>query len=88
MQIGQEKTRLRLFDQPQQSILRWDRRFKGFLVGLLDGGEGLLGIGRIREMSEGAAMVETRTVDQPNFLEIGNIGLSSSYEETNYGILH
>jgi polynucleotide 5'-hydroxyl-kinase GRC3/NOL9 len=90
MRIDQEETMLRLFDQPQQSILRWDRRFKGFLVGLLDSGERLLGIGRIREMSEGVALVETRTrtVDKPSFLEIGNIVLSSSYEETGYGILH
>jgi polynucleotide 5'-hydroxyl-kinase GRC3/NOL9 len=88
VRITQEETRLRLFDQPQQSILRWDRRFKGFLAGLLDSGERLLGIGRIREMSDGIALVETRTVDQPKFLEIGNIVLSSSYEETGYGILH
>jgi polynucleotide 5'-kinase involved in rRNA processing len=88
MRIDQEETRLRLFDRPYQSILRWDRRFKGFLAGLLDGSERLLGIGRIREMSEGFALVETRTGDQPSFLEIGNIALSSSYEETGYGILH
>jgi polynucleotide 5'-hydroxyl-kinase GRC3/NOL9 len=88
VRIDQEETRLRLFDQPQQSILRWDRKFKGFLAGLLDSDERLLGVGRIREMSEGIALVETRTVDKPKFLEIGNIALSSSYEETGYGILH
>ncbi len=88
MRIRQEETRLRMFDRSEQSILQWDRSFKGFLAGLLDGAERLLGIGRIREMLDGFALVETRVFEQPRFLEIGNILLSSSYEETGVGQLH
>jgi polynucleotide 5'-hydroxyl-kinase GRC3/NOL9 len=81
MRISQVQTSLRVFDHPEQSILRWDRTFKGFLAGLLNSEERLLGIGRIREMSDGYALVETRNLEQPRFLEIGNIQLSSNYEE-------
>jgi polynucleotide 5'-hydroxyl-kinase GRC3/NOL9 len=88
MRIRHGDTRLRMFDRPEQSILQWDRGFKGFLAGLLDGEERLLGIGRIREMSDGYALVETRTLEQPRFLEIGSVQLSSSYEETGVGTLH
>jgi polynucleotide 5'-hydroxyl-kinase GRC3/NOL9 len=88
MRIGQDQARLRMFDHPEQSILRWDRSFKGFLTGLLDDEERLLGIGRITEMPDGYALVETRNLEQPRFLEIGNIQLSSSYEETGVGTLH
>jgi polynucleotide 5'-hydroxyl-kinase GRC3/NOL9 len=88
MRIGQDQTRLRMFDHPEQSILRWDRTFKGFLVGLLDSEERLLGVGRIREMSDGYALVETRNLEQPRFLEVGNIQLSSSYEEMGIETLH
>jgi polynucleotide 5'-hydroxyl-kinase GRC3/NOL9 len=88
MKIRQDDTTLRMFDHPEQSILRWDRSFKGFLGGLLDSQERLLGIGRIREMSDGHALVETQTSERPRFLEIGNILLSSNYEETGYGTLH
>lgn len=86
--INQETTSLRMFDQPEQSILRWDRRFRGFLAGLLDSEDRLLGIGRIRELSDGTAQVETTTTQHPRFLEIGNIELSSAYGEIGYGTLH
>lgn len=86
--ISQETTSLRMFDQPEQSILRWDRRFRGFLAGLLDTDDGLLSIGRIRELSDGTALVETTTTQHPRFLEIGNIELSSAYGEIGYGTLH
>jgi polynucleotide 5'-hydroxyl-kinase GRC3/NOL9 len=88
MRIGQDQTRLRMFDHPEQSILRWERTFKGFIAGLLDDEEMLLGIGIIREISDGYALVETRTLEQPRFLEVGNIQLSSSYDETGVGNLH
>ncbi len=86
VRIGQENTRLRMFDQPEQSILRWDRRFRGFLAGLLGADQRLLGIGRIREMPDGNALVETRAAERPKFLEIGNLKLSSNYEEIGYGV--
>jgi polynucleotide 5'-hydroxyl-kinase GRC3/NOL9 len=88
LKIRQAKTRLRMFDRPELQLLRWDRRFKGFLVGLLDDNQELLGIGRVREMKDGDAIVETKTLEQPRFLEIGNLVLSSKYEEIGYGILH
>jgi polynucleotide 5'-kinase involved in rRNA processing len=88
MRVRQDNTWLRMFDLQGQSILRWDRSFRGFLAGLLDTGERLLGIGRIRDMADGYALVETRTEEQPRFLEIGNVLLSSNYEETGYGTLH
>ncbi len=88
LKISQETSKLRMFDQPQQSILRWDRRLKGFLAGLLDAKQRLLSIGRIREISDRNALVETKTTQQPSFLEIGNVLLSSNYEEIGYGNLH
>ena len=86
--ISQETTSLRMFDQTFQSILRWDRKFRGFMVGLLDADERLLSIGRIRELNDGIALVETMITERPTFLEIGNIELSSVYGEVGYGILH
>jgi polynucleotide 5'-hydroxyl-kinase GRC3/NOL9 len=82
VKIRQENTQLRTFDKPQQSILHWDRRIKGVVAGLLDERQRLLGIGRIREMSNGNALVETRVTERPAFLETGNIVLSSNYDET------
>ncbi|HYY92110.1 MAG TPA: Clp1/GlmU family protein, partial [Candidatus Dormibacteraeota bacterium] len=88
LSISQENTRLRMFDQPQQSILQWDRRYNGFLTGLLDSDERLLTIGRVRDMHDGTALVETRATEQPRFLEVGNVMVSSSYEETGSWKLH
>src|SRR5216117_3940715 len=88
MKISQENTKLRMFDRSEQQVLRWDRKLKGFLAGLLDDHQELLGIGRIREMIDGYALVETKTTERPRFLEIGNILLSSKYEEIGYGMLH
>jgi polynucleotide 5'-hydroxyl-kinase GRC3/NOL9 len=88
MRIREADTRVRMFDKPEQSMLHWDRSFKGSLAGLLDERERLLGVARIKEMNEGYALVETQNTEQPRFLEIGNIVLSSSYEETGYQILH
>ncbi len=86
--VNQGGISLRMFDRPQQTLLRWNTAFKGFLTGLLDADERLLGIGRIREISDRDAVVETKAGQMPRFLEIGNILLSSKYEETGYGILH
>ena len=88
MKINQGNTTLRMFDRSEQQVLRWDRKLKGFLSGLLDDHQELLGIGRIREMIDGYALVETRTTERPRFLEIGNILLSSKYEEIGYRMLH
>jgi polynucleotide 5'-kinase involved in rRNA processing len=88
VRIQQEDTQLRTYDKPQQSILEWDRRAKGIVAGLLDEGQRLLGIGRIREVSDGNALVETRVGERATFLELGNIVLSPDYEETGYAILH
>lgn len=83
-----EMTQLRMFDHPAQTLFRGDRRFRGFLVGLLDAREKLLGIGRVREMNIHDWLVETRVEGQPRFVEIGNLTLSSRYEEVGYGLLH
>ncbi len=88
LSVNQGGTSLRMFDRPEQTLLRWNRAFKGFLAGLLDADERLLGIGRIREISDRDAVVETKATQMPRFLEIGNIALSSKYEETGYGVLH
>jgi polynucleotide 5'-kinase involved in rRNA processing len=86
--INQDATSLRMFHRPSQSILRWERKFRGFLAGLLDKDQRLMSVGRIREISDGNAWVETTAIEDPTFLEVGNIVLSSSYEEVGYGILH
>ncbi|HEX4922230.1 MAG TPA: Clp1/GlmU family protein, partial [Candidatus Bathyarchaeia archaeon] len=83
-----DMAQLRMFDHPEQTLFRGDRRFRGFLVGLLDDRERLLGIGRIREMSTQDCLLETRVEEQPKFVEIGNLVLSSRYEEVGTGTLH
>jgi polynucleotide 5'-hydroxyl-kinase GRC3/NOL9 len=85
--IGQE-TRVRMFDQPEQTVFPENRRFRGFVAGLLNQDEELLGIGRINRVEGGKVLVETRTNEMPAILEIGNIALSSKYEEVGYGNLH
>ena len=83
-----ETARLRMFDRPEQTLFRGDRRFRGFLVGLLDKDEKLLGIGRVREMNSQDWLLESRVETEPRFVEIGNLALSSRYEEVDYGLLH
>lgn len=85
--IGQE-TRVRMFDRPEQTIFPDNRRFRGFVVGLLNDDEELLRIGRVNRIDGGKVLVETRSDEVPTILEIGNIALSSKYEEMGYGILH
>src|SRR5437667_10499594 len=88
MKISQENTKLRRFDRSEQQVLRWDRKLKGFLAGLLDDHQELLGIGRIREMIVGYALVKTRTTERPRFFDFGNILLPSTYEAIGHGMLH
>jgi polynucleotide 5'-hydroxyl-kinase GRC3/NOL9 len=83
-----QTTQLRMFDRPAQTLFRGDRRFRGFLAGLLDSSEKLLGIGRVREMNSQGWILETRVEEQAKFVEIGNLVLSSRYEEVGYGPLH
>ncbi len=85
--IGQE-TRMRMFDQLKQTVFPDNRRFRGFVAGLLKQNEELLSIGRISRVENGKALVETRTNEKPTILEIGNVPLSSKYDEVGYGTLH
>jgi polynucleotide 5'-hydroxyl-kinase GRC3/NOL9 len=85
--IGQE-TRVRVFDRPEQTIFPDNRRFRGFVAGLLNEKEELLSIGRVNRIEGGKVLVETRTDETPAILEIGSIALSSRYEEVGYGTLH
>ncbi len=85
--ISQE-TRVRMFDQLEQTVFPENRRFRGFVAGLLDQNEELLSIGRINHVENGKVVVETRTDETPAILEIGNIAISSKYDEVGYGMLH
>lgn len=89
LRINEAASRLRMFDTPDQSVFPGEeRRFRGYLVGLLNASEKLLGIGRIRNVSSGELLLETRVDTEPSLVEIGNIVLSSKYEEVGYGTLH
>ena len=85
--INQE-TRLRMFDHPEQTVFQVNRRFRGFVAGLLDQNEELLSIGRINQAANGKVGVETKTDETPTILEIGNVALSSKYEEVGHSTLH
>jgi polynucleotide 5'-hydroxyl-kinase GRC3/NOL9 len=85
--VGQE-ARMRMFDRLEQTVFPENRRFRGFVAGLLNREEELLGIGRINRVENGKVLVETRTEETPAILEIGNVALSSKYEEVGYGTLH
>ena len=85
--ISQE-TRMRMFDQLEQTVFPENRRCKGLVAGLLNQNEELLSIGRINHVENGKVVVETKTMEKPTVLEIGNIVLSSKYDEVGYGALH
>ena len=85
--VGQE-TRIRMFDRLDQTVFPENRRFRGFVAGLLNQNEELLSIGRVNRVENGRAFVETRTDEVPTILEIGNVALSSKYDEVGYGTLH
>ena len=76
-----QETRLRMFDHQEQTIFPANRSFRGFVAGLLGQNEELCSIGRINQVANGRVMVETKTDETPTFLEIGNIALSSKYNE-------
>ncbi len=85
--ISQE-TRLRMFDQLEQTVFPENRRLRGLVAGLLNQNEELLSIARISQVGNGRVIVETKTIENPTILEIGNIALSSRYDEVGYGTLH
>ena len=85
--VGQE-ARVRMFDQLEQTIFPENRRFRGFVAGLLNQNEELLSIGRINRVETGRVLVETRTNETPTILEVGNVALSSKYDEVGYNTLH
>src|SRR6266568_934625 len=85
--ISQE-TRVRLFDQLEQTVFRENRRLRGLVAGLLNQNEELLSIARISQVGNGRVIVETKTIENPTILEIGNIALSSRYDEVGYDTLH
>ena len=85
--ISQE-TRVRMFDRLEQTVFPENRRFRGFVSGLLNQSEELLSIGRINQVENGRVIVETKTNEMPTVLEIGNIALSSRYDEVGSGTLH
>ena len=85
--ISQE-TRLRMFDQLEQTVFPENRRLRGLVAGLLNQNEELLSIARIDQVGNGRVIVETKTLEKPTILEIGNIALSSRYDEVGYGTLH
>src|SRR5438132_4305444 len=81
-------TRVRMLDQLEQTVFPENRRFRGLVAGLLNQSEELLSIGRINHVENGKVVVETKTIEKPTILEIGNIALSSKYDEVGYGALH
>ena len=83
-----QETRMRMFDQSDQTVFPENRRFRGFVAGLLNQNEELLSIARINRVETGRVLVETRTSEAPTILEIGNVNLSSKYDEVGYGTLH
>ena len=83
-----QETSVRMFDRLEQTVFPENRRFRGFVSGLLNQSEELLSIGRINQVENGKVIVETRTNETPTVLEIGNIALSSRYDEVGSGTLH
>jgi len=86
--VVSQETRVRMFDRLEQTVFPENRRFRGFVSGLLNQSEELLSIGRINQVENGKVIVETRTNETPTVLEIGNIALSSRYDEVGSGTLH
>src|SRR5436309_1663423 len=83
-----QETRMRLYDQLEQTVFPENRGFRGLVAGLLNQNEELFSIARISQAENGRVMVETKTIEKPTILEIGNIALSSRYDEVGYGTLH
>src|SRR5438094_4123639 len=86
--VVSQETRVRMIDRLEQIVFPENRRFRGFVSGLLNQSEELLSIGRINHVENGKVIVESRTNETPTVLEIGNIALSSRYDEVGSGTLH
>jgi polynucleotide 5'-kinase involved in rRNA processing len=83
-----EDVRVRMFDQPEQTLFAGGRNFSGLIAGLLGADDVLITIGRVKEVLRGMALVETQTREMPSVLELGSVVLSSKYEEVGYSVLH
>ena len=88
LKIGLGKVKLRMFDQPQQTLFAGSKDFRGLITGLLNADDSLDSIGRVKEFHGGTALVETHAQETPNVLELGSVRLSSRYEEAGYDPLH
>ena len=87
LKVDPDRTRMRIFDRPEQLVFHGVSKFRGYLVGLLNESQELLSIGRVRDASDREILVETNASEKPSFLEIGNLVLSPKYEEVDYGVL-
>lgn len=85
--VGQDAG-VRMFDRLDQTVFPDSRRVRGLVAGLLNQNEELLSIGRINRIENGKVIVEAKTDETPTILEIGNVALSSKYDEVGYGTLH
>jgi polynucleotide 5'-hydroxyl-kinase GRC3/NOL9 len=85
--IGPETT-VRMFDKLEQTVFLENLALRGLVAGLLNPNEELLSIGRINRVEHGRVLVETRTEETPTILEVGNVALSSKYDEAGYVNLH
>ncbi len=83
-----ENVSVRLFDQPQQTLFAGGRNFSGLIAGLLRADDVLIGIGRVRRILGGMALVETQAEESSEVLELGSVILSSKYREVGYSTLH
>ncbi len=83
-----EDVRVRMFDQPEQTLFAGERNFRGLIAGLLGADNVLIALGRVKEVLGGMAVVETQTKETPSVLELGSVVLSSNYEEVGYNVLH
>ena len=83
-----EDVRVRMFDQPEQTLFAGGRSFSGRIAGLLGTDNVLIAIGRVKKISGGVAIVEAQTKEMPSVLELGSVVLSSKYEEVGYNVLH
>src|SRR5690242_3616943 len=85
--IGPETT-VRMFDKLEQTVFPGNLALRGLVAGLLNPNEELLSMGRVNRVEHGRVLVETRTEETPTILEVGNVALSSKYDEAGYVSLH
>ncbi len=88
LKIRPGKVKLRMFDQPEQTLFAGSRNLRGLIAGLLNADDVLVSIGRVKEFLSGTALIETQAQEIPDVLELGSVRLSSKYEEAGYNLLH